>query len=62
LLKAFRKQAEPPIETVDAETLRQRIGEPLPAKKPAPPEAGYVRPDGRPTEERSWRKVAGLNR
>jgi len=51
------------MEMLDVEDLRSRIGEPLPPRQPPPPVPGYVRSDGRPREiERSWRKVAGLNR
>lgn len=63
LLRVFkRKDEQPPVEMLDVDTLRSRIGEPLPPKKPDPAAAEYVRSDGRPKEERSWRKVAGLTR
>jgi len=64
LLRAFgRKHDDRPMEMLDVEDLRSRIGEPLPPRQPPPPVPGYVRSDGRPREiERSWRKVAGLNR
>jgi hypothetical protein len=61
LLKGFRKKDEPPVEMLDVETLKSRIGEP-PPKKPDPAPGGYVRADGRPSEERNWRKVARLTR
>lgn len=56
------KAKEPPVEMLDADALRDRIGEPRPPKKPAPADSGYQRADGRPEEERSWRRVAGLPR
>jgi hypothetical protein len=64
LPKVFGKREEPPVEMLDLETLKSRIGEPLPPKKPDPQESPdpYRRSDGRPPEERSWRKVAGLTR
>lgn len=56
-----KKDEEPPVEALDVEAIRSRIGEPLqPKKKAAVPE--YMRSDGRPNEERSWRKAAGLSR
>ncbi|MBI2323651.1 MAG: hypothetical protein HYY42_01170 [Chloroflexi bacterium] len=63
LLRALkRKDDEPAVETLDVDTLKSRIGEPLPPKTPAPEPAEYVRTDSRSKEERSWRKVAGLPR
>lgn len=67
LLRALtRRQAEPeaPVEMLDIDTLRSRIGEPSePKGEPAPSGARYVRADERQQpEERSWRKVAGLKR
>lgn len=60
LLRALRKREEPPVEQLDVQAIRSRIGDPLPPPKPA--EAAYTRTDGRPVEERSWRKIAGLTR
>ena len=60
ILKALRKREQPPVEALDAEAIRSRIGDPLPRPKSA--DAPYVRTDGRPDENRSWRKVAGLTR
>lgn len=61
-----RRDDEPPIEMLDAEMLRSRIGDPLRPKKktekPAPAPNGYRRSDGPPEEGRSWRRVAGLTR
>lgn len=57
-----RKGEEPPVEMLDVDTLRSRIGEPLPPKQQPAEPGEYVRSDGRPKEERSWRKVAGLTR
>ena len=64
LLRPFgRKHEEPPVEMLDAEALKSRIGEPLAPRQPAPPAPDYVRTDGRQRDvERSWRKVAGLHR
>ncbi len=66
LLRALtRRRADPetPVEMLDAEMLRGRVGEPLPPKSEAPEPAGYRRADGRSQEpERSWRKKAGLKR
>lgn len=64
LLRALKRDhEEPPVEMLDPETLRSRIGEPLPPKKADPGPAPYVRSDGRSEgTERSWRKVAGLSR
>lgn len=60
LVKALRQRELPPVEPLDVEAIRSRIGDPLPPRKPA--EAGYTRSDERPLERRSWRKVAGLSR
>lgn len=61
LLQALRKrEEEPPVEQLDVQAIRSRIGDPLPPPKPA--EATYTRTDGRPVEQRSWRKIAGLTR
>ncbi len=63
LIRALKgKGDEPAIEMLDVDTLKSRIGEPLPSKSPAAEPAEYVRTDSRPKEERSWRKVAGLPR
>lgn len=62
LIKALRKHEEPPVEMLDVETLKSRIGDPLPPKKAAPTDNDYMRADGRRSEERSWRRVAGLPR
>lgn len=58
-----KRDPEPAVEMLDLETLRSRIGEPLPPKKPEPDPTGYVRSDGRTQDsERSWRRTAGLTR
>lgn len=54
---ARRRAQDPPVEMLDPETLRSRIGEPL-APKGAPGPSGYVRADGRRRgEERGWRRI-----
>ncbi len=65
LLRALTRKREPEtaVEMVDLETLRDRIGEPLAPKAPAPAPTSYVRSDGRSqAEEHSWRRTAGLTR
>lgn len=58
-----KREDEPPVEMLDVETLRRRIGEPLAPKAPEPADADYVRADGRPEEQgRSWRRTAGPTR
>lgn len=58
ILKALRKHDEPPVEPLDLEAIRSRIGDPLAPAKPV--DVPYTRSDERPVEQRSWRKVAGL--
>lgn len=58
IFKALRKQDEPPVEPLDLEAIRSRIGDPLAPSKAA--DVAYTRSDERPVEQRSWRKVAGL--
>lgn len=57
------RRREDPVEMLDQDALRARIGECAPRAAPRPRDEVILRVDGpRPSTPRTWRDVAGLPR